>query len=286
MTGPYVKRGVLVRVVYLVVSTVVLLAQRLVGIRPGTIVLCYHAVTRSQRPRFERQMHLVARCPRPVASDSASGSSTSQAILVTFDDAFDCLRESAFPVMRELGIPATVFVVSGNLGSAPKWSMPPGHPEAGLVTMDRAAIAALRGDPLIQFGSHTVTHPRLAEIEPALAESELAVSKRELEALTGRPVDFLALPHGSISPFVAGAARRAGYRAVFTLEPAVVHGVPADGLIGRFGVSPDMWMAEFRLTIAGAYAWLGPWRRFLRRLRALVSGSAVRGRLAVRASQS
>lgn len=280
-TNPYSKRGAMVRFAYFLVACVAAVLGRLGVRRPSTVVICYHAITNKQRARFAWQMDQVARLG--ALSAEHVGSVGAVGVCVTFDDAFDCLRENAFPVMRALGIPATVFAVSGNLGSPPRWSMPPGHPEASLATMSDAAIVALRSDPLISFGSHTVTHPPLAEIEPARTEAELFASRRDLEALTGCPVELLALPHGSVSPFVVDAARRAGYRAVFTLEPEIVRGVPESGLVGRFSVSPDMWMSEFRLTIAGAYAWLGPWRRFVRWLRARFFWRKSRGRSAARA---
>jgi hypothetical protein len=50
-------------------------------------------------------------------------------------------------------------------------------------------------------------------------------------------------------------ARRTGYRRVFTVEPEVIASDSAGFTIGRVGVNPDDWRAEFRLKIAGAYRW-------------------------------
>jgi O-antigen/teichoic acid export membrane protein/peptidoglycan/xylan/chitin deacetylase (PgdA/CDA1 family) len=68
----------------------------------------------------------------------------------------------------------------------------------------------------IEFGSHSVSHPVLSMVEPALLDQELTVSKRQIEDATGKPVHTLAYPVGDKDAFndsVRAAARLAGYRA-------------------------------------------------------------------------
>ena len=72
----------------------------------------------------------------------------------------------------------------------------------------------------IEFGSHTVTHPRLSALDPEVCSSELVNSKRIIEERTGRPVKTLAYPFGGKLEFnesVEKAAREAGYECAFSL---------------------------------------------------------------------
>src|SRR4051812_38594617 len=91
--------------------------------RPGTVVLCYHAVTGAERERFARQMEMLDGRTAGTGTPSEPRRRRRPRVWVTFDDAFACLLAHALPVMHDLGIPATVFVVTGNLGETPAWAM-------------------------------------------------------------------------------------------------------------------------------------------------------------------
>ena len=101
------------------------------------------------------------------------------------------------------------------------------HDEFGGVDgpMDWAEVRRL-SDAGIEIGSHSVTHPVLAQIgDDAQLERELVDSKAEIEARIGRPVVSLAYPvggPGAYSERVVDVARRAGYRFGFTYESGVV----------------------------------------------------------------
>ncbi len=266
----YARHGLLVRLVYLLIALLwwagSLAGGLLRGRRRGAVVLCYHGIADGQRRRFARQMALLA----DRAIDSADVEAAARAggprlkVCVTFDDAFANLLRNALPVMQQLEVPATIFAVAGDLGERPCWPMPPGHPEAAERTLAAGQIARARSG-LCRFGSHTLTHADLRALTPGAAREQLVRSRERLREILQEPVEDLALPFGSYDDTVLAAARAAGYRRIFTLDPCVRP--PEPGLIGRFSMAPDAWACEFRLTCAGGYAWLGPWRRLLRRLR-------------------
>lgn len=266
----YQSRSRMLRTVYLVTAVTWWLITGLGRLARGRlVVLCYHAVTDAQRTRFRRQMERIT--SRAIALDGlASGPRSRQssvAVWVTFDDAFACLLQNALPITAELGIRPTVFAVAGNLGRPPGWRMPPGHPDAGLRTMSREELLDAHRRGLCNVGSHTVTHPHLTNCTPDELQRELATSRQMLQELLDAPVIDLAFPHGAHNDEVADAARRAGYERLLTLEPRLIDSASGRGLVGRFSMSPDAWPAEFWLTTVGAYAWLGPWRKFLRWIR-------------------
>lgn len=74
----------------------------------------------------------------------------------------------------------------------------------------------------IEFGSHTVTHPVLAQVDDAAMRAELFDSKARIEAETGRKVEVLSYPVGGAEAFddrVRRVAREAGYRAAVAYLP-------------------------------------------------------------------
>ena len=254
------RQFLIVRLVYLVIAAVYAVVTCMFRRSDRkAVVLCYHAVTDKQRDRFRWQMQAIQGRARAV-DDLEAGRG---GVYVTFDDAFACLIDNALPITRQLGIPVTIFAVPGNLGSAPRWRMPCGHPESKLPTMSADEMRVLSGDPLCRFGSHTASHAALGVLSVSEAEREMIESKSALGVLLNKPVDYLALPYGSYNEAVAAKGIRI-YRRVFTLDATCHPSAMKPGLVGRFQVSPDMWPVEFRLTAAGAFNWLCPFRQLIR----------------------
>lgn len=219
------------------------------------ICLYYHGVTDLQRDRFARQMEWL-RSTFAIVETSQIFTSTGNRpqICITFDDALDSVRRNALPVLQEKNIPACIFVVTGNLGEKPLWSMPPDHPDAEDCVMSAEQLKSLPAN-LIELGSHTVTHPDLRSLSASDLRKELVESKQALESILDRKVSMLSVPYGLYHEETMQAAGDAGYTQVFTSDPLVIRQHrPAMG-IGRFGVTPDDWIIEFRLKAAGAYQW-------------------------------
>lgn len=72
----------------------------------------------------------------------------------------------------------------------------------------------------IEIGAHTISHPILTSLPDAGALHEMAESKRQLEAITGRPVRYFAYPNGKhckdFDERHIAMARQAGFEAAFS----------------------------------------------------------------------
>ena len=263
---PYGRRGTMVRLAYLVLALLWWLAAwPRPRTRHGAIVLCYHNVTARQAARFAWQMRMIASTAASIDRIVSEPATGSRIIGVTFDDGFASLLDHAMPELEHHRVPATIFAVTGRPGAAPYWPMPVGHPDTDEPTMTEGQLRDLDGRSLFAVESHTVSHHDLRTLADATLEHELEHARSTLERWLTRPVTHLALPFGADDDRVRRAAMKAGYRHVYTLKAQVNRVSDGTGVIGRFSVSPEMWRIEFRLTVAGAYAWLDDWRQWRRR---------------------
>lgn len=263
-SSPYARKGIGVRLAYLLVAFARYVQLWLFGVRgQRVVVLCYHAVTEAQAAAFGRQMKHVS--GKVVALDYTEDAPDGS-VVVTFDDAFAGLLIHAIPVTQQLKIPVAIFAVTGCLGQHPTWLVGTGHADEHLPTLTADQLREIAADPLCTVGSHSISHRRLSDLATSDLEQELQASRAEIQRLTHTPCDYLALPHGAWRPEVVAMAKRSGYRSILTLEEIASPSRWPKDTIGRFSVSPDMWMIEFKLTVAGAYDWLYGWRRAMRKI--------------------
>lgn len=254
------------RIVYLAIASAMYVCT--LGGRIGrgqSIVLCYHGVTTQQKIAFERQLEYVSERITSIdriKKNSATRIGVKPHIVLTFDDAYSNLCVNVVPLLNRLKLPAVIFAVTNNMGEKPAWGLWKNDAK----TMTERQLTECRSET-IGIGSHSHRHVDLAKLTGEDLESELGESKECLEQLLGAPVHDLALPYGSYGEHVLKCALDVGYRRIYTLEAHAFKGSQDWEKIGRFTMSPDAWLVEFLLVCAGAYCWLGPFRRIVNRLR-------------------
>ena len=183
--------------------------------RPGaskTRILTYHSVGHRRYEMnvtpeaFAAQMAWLATHQRVISLEAAAAGEAGVAI--TFDDGYRDNLINALPVLEHYGFPATLFAVSGYLGSTLPGDK---EPESGiLLSPEELREAAARG---MTIGGHTRSHPRLSSLGRAEQVEEIAGCKADLESLLGQPVTTFAYPYGSAldySPLSVEIAREAG----------------------------------------------------------------------------
>ncbi len=138
--------------------------------------------------------------------------------LLTFDDGFLGVYEHAAPVLRELRWPAAVFLVSALIGEQDHWCKTHNPSGETYPLMTAGQIRELR-EQGFSFHSHTRTHASLPTLDDATLTDQLSGARQDLQALLGESVDYLAYPYGHYDDRVLRAAREAGYRAAFSVQP-------------------------------------------------------------------
>lgn len=230
----------------------------------GVLILLYHAVDESgAHPsrfviplrRFERQMKwLVRRGYRAISLDELlrlrrkNVLPAPRSIVVTFDDGYVDNTALAAPLLERLGIPATIFLVSGTDGRS-SWNVREPLMGRRLLTLSEATTARSR---LLGFGAHTRTHPRLTEVDSTALGSEVAGSKSDLEEAFGEEVIGFAYPYGRHDERVRAEVARAGFLGACTVEEGRNRPATDDYLLRRVEIYGTDSLLRFALSV-----WLG-----------------------------
>jgi peptidoglycan/xylan/chitin deacetylase (PgdA/CDA1 family) len=130
---------------------------------------------------------------------------------VTFDDGMRNNRSIALPILRELGIPATVFVTVDFIGGRSPWVGAGGNG----AMLDERELRDLV-DAGWELGAHTMTHADLSELDYAECSREIGASRDALEHTFGVAVKTFAYPFGRYGQAAVAAARDAGLLAAVT----------------------------------------------------------------------
>jgi peptidoglycan/xylan/chitin deacetylase (PgdA/CDA1 family) len=247
-------------------------------------VLMYHHV--SPKPglvtcspeNFRAQMGWLAKNGWKTLSTAAfsdalvTGRMPKKSVLVTFDDGYLDNWVYAYPVLKEFGLRATIFLITGWIGNGllrphdGQRGVPdvPTHKQAMAAavdgTLDEAflrwsEVEAMRATNTFDFHSHTHTHTRWdrqvvdqSERDEALAR-DLAASRLALSERLGEVGPHLCWPQGYFDPNYQRLAKAAGFTHLYTTEHGVVRNTTDLARIPRL-VAKDKSAAWFARRMA------------------------------------
>ncbi len=129
-------------------------------------------------------------------------------VILTFDDGYDDVYNFALPVLKEFGVRATIFAIGDRSIKTNQWDYPENAEGMSLLNDDMVVELHKLG---FEIGSHSMTHPNLAEIPENKAWEEIVESKGSLEDLVKKPVISFAYPFGSTNDRLERMVRSAGY---------------------------------------------------------------------------
>src|SRR5262245_1284756 len=159
----------------------------------------------------------------------------SRPIIITFDDGFQNIVEYAVPILQARGFTAVFYLVAGLVGKSSRWILPELGIECPLMDWNAARQLERKG---FQIGSHTMSHPRLATLDPAACAHELLKSRSLREDRLGHEVRHLSYPFGSFNDRVRSMAAETGYRSACSTQKGLsgpnddhlaLHRIPVKG---------------------------------------------------------
>lgn len=117
---------------------------------------------------------------------------SSPPFILTFDDGFMSHKENVVPVLEELNAPAVFCVMPGFNNGVFDYMGP--------VEFREIDKKVENGDITIEWASHTIDHPNLANLrwtDEGAWRAQIVESKLRLEFILGKPIKYFAYPYGA-----------------------------------------------------------------------------------------
>lgn len=128
------------------------------------------------------------------------------AVALTFDDAFTNFASIAWPLLRDRGLPATLFVPTRHVGRSNQWDTTPGGSMPALPILDWESLGSLAAEGL-ELGAHSRSHADLRMLSDAQLTDEIEGSFEDIARETGTKASGFAYPYGRVDDRVTGIAR-------------------------------------------------------------------------------
>ncbi|WP_051541768.1 polysaccharide deacetylase family protein [Clostridium lundense] len=125
-----------------------------------------------------------------------------KSVVLTFDDGYVDNYTNAYPILKEFGFNAVVFVITNNIDN-----------RKGYLTSNQIIELANNG---IEVQSHTVDHEKLATLTYNKQLETLKNSKFFLENILGRKISYIAYPYGNWNENTIKAIKETDYKMAFT----------------------------------------------------------------------
>lgn len=204
-----------------------------------------------------------------------------KAVVITFDDGHRS-NYKLLPVIKELGVPVTVFLCSSIVGTCRHFWFR--HSDA--VKREVESFKRLGNDerlkklgalgfsqnqehdnrqalsrdeieemmPFVDFQSHTCYHPILPQCDDITAQEEIVASKKQLESSFGLDVYALSYPNGDYSDRDIRLVKEAGYQCGITVDSGY-NTLHSDLFrLKRFSVNDAKSITELMVKASGIYA--------------------------------
>jgi len=158
--------------------------------KPGIPILMYHNIGIPPKDEKNKKLWVSAKKFRqqmvylkkygynPITfKDIKNGYIPAKPVIITFDDGRENNYTEAFPILKEFGFKACMFLITEQL------------------KINSNQLRQMQ-DYGIEFGSHTKTHPNLVQISEDKAREEINGSKKILEQRLNTTIIAFAYPYG------------------------------------------------------------------------------------------
>lgn len=172
-------------------------------------------------------------------------------VVLTFDDGYEDNYRVMFPILKEFGAKAVIFLLSESKYN--EWDVNnPHNPEKRFDLMSEEQVKEMAAYG-VEFGAHTKTHPYLSSLPIEEACEQIVQCKQKLEQTYGQPFITFAYPYGDLNDEVKSEVRKAGFTFAVSTDSGEIN-VDSDLFqIRRIGIFPRNSMLTFRRKISGYY---------------------------------
>lgn len=169
----------------------------------------------------------------------------SKSAVITFDDGYTRTLTHALPVLRDLNLPALLFVPTQFVGGRNDFDAGV-EPDEPICTWEQLRQLDQSN---ISVQSHGIGHRWMSELDQSAQFAELAQSKQTIEEQIGHEVHFFSYPYGDEGPdpdHTRTLLQRAGYRGAVLFGGAAMEFATLDRWrMQRLPMGPDVeWRKE------------------------------------------
>lgn len=154
-----------------------------------------------------------------------------KSVVLTFDDGYVDNYINAFPILKEFGFKATVFVITNTVDKSGVYLN-----SSQLKEMDAYGF---------EVESHTLNHEELNKENYENQLNNLKESKAFLEKLLNKQIKYIAYPVGKYNKETIEAAKKAGYIMAFTTDGTWSDKTDGIFTLDRVYISAQASKAEF-----------------------------------------
>lgn len=134
---------------------------------------------------------------------------------ITFDDGYENNITHALPILKKYGFSSTCYVVAERIGQTNSWDVERGVTQVPLMTSEQLKAWRNAGQ---EIGSHTLTHPNLAQLSSEQQKREITDSRNKLQDLLSQQdgVENFCYPYGGLNDAAVQHVIAAGYSTATT----------------------------------------------------------------------
>ncbi|GKU26267.1 polysaccharide deacetylase family protein [Clostridium folliculivorans] len=154
----------------------------------------------------------------------------SKSVVLTFDDGYIGNYTYAYPVLKEFGFTATIFMISECVD------------KDSYLTSSQIKELSEYG---IDIESHTTDHSDLTKLSLSKQIDIMKESKHSLERLLNKPINYIAYPYGKLNDNSKKAAAAAGYKMAFNVQGTLTDKKDNIYNLDRFYIGNNFSMSDF-----------------------------------------
>lgn len=144
--------------------------------------------------------------------------------VITFDDGYRDNLTEALPILEAYSLPFTVFVTSDfcqQTHAHPRYAADQRYVSQTKLHLDWAEVNQLAAHPLVEIGSHTISHAHLPRLSDADSMREINESKQVIDQQLQQETQFFCYPNGDYFERELAILKASGYRAAVTVSPGI-----------------------------------------------------------------
>ncbi|MCF6290868.1 MAG: polysaccharide deacetylase family protein [Desulfobacterales bacterium] len=256
-------------------------AKDLRKFRPAGIpILCYHNVSDTRNhafrlyimpvKRFARQMQwLKEKGYQAITLNTLydyldhNGPLPEKPVIITFDDGYQELKDTATPILARLNFPHVLFINTGKTGLSTDWVER--APDIPLLSRGEISAMVDRYGDILDFQAHGKTHLSMKGAAPGTIVAEVRDCIDVLEPITGRPVRFLAYPYGERDDNTPAIMRSLGLRCSFTVDQGLCRPGQDLHLLPRVEIFGNDFFIDFILKVRWGWSPIAGLRTILKK---------------------